>query len=858
MFLLNFIKKNIVPLVLLVVTGYFIFPYLGQDFRISFGEGPYALNPNYINFFYIWQDKINLGNYSSNQSLIALFTIIWKFFGLFSFIAQPSLIYVMFCGYFLAGLFFYYVIRSLFPIENQFVYVPPVLLYILNMYRVASGNSDENILLFISLPLYFLFYYKLLNEKRWCYVFLIVILSILTSTLGKNIAFVLLIYLLMLIYFIFFLMVGGYRKQLDKIIQMNLVLGVLLFLSSLFWLLPLYIPYTVNYAMAGNGKTLWSAVGSGSFFDHFRFMGFWAFKDVSYFPYSPVYYQPLLIFTTYSVSIFSMFYLLFIKKKNSVRLKLFIATLTIISYFLVAGSKGIFGFFYQYLYEHISLFKIFREPYSKFTPLFIFAVSFGLLFSIYYSFHFLKNKFLQLSFIIFLSAMIIFNAWPIFVYTYEKKPSRPRTVNTVVQIPKYWQELNQYLNRLKLNQWIFVFQNNGYGTNSIWEYGLNVVGNAAEFLTNSSIKTIVNVTLKPKEVQSVFDNIFKKNYEISNLKAYLGLLNSRYILQENDTDWRYSGFVLPPSQSNQIIKSKGFIKVAEFGQFTPEYLQKIPNLDPDPKTRNELYTELTNQPGLILYQMEDKYFVPLFYTPKKIFINSKEIKNLDAIVSQSDYLIPSAIFLTSQNPSLSKSSTTSFTERPVIEFKRINPTKYRLVIHQARKTFPLIFSTNFSPQWKIFLIKSNKDTVKQSNLINLDNYKIFQGNENDQASREEVKKFTDNNWLSKIDVNPKFISKNYHNTIENHNLSNGKFYETWLMKPSDNKTQLMANGFANAWIINPADFCSQSNCQKNPDGSYDFQIIIEFSLQKYLWLCFVITLFILIISFIFITISRRL
>lgn len=865
----NWAKDNIVFLVLLFISLFSIFPYL-DDFRISYGEGPYAVSPYLMNFFYIWQDKINLGYPFSNQTLIFLFRVIWRVLEPLSFIAHPSVIFFMVGGYLITGMVLYWVMNSLFPSKNKFIYLPPILLYAFNMYRVQAGLSDENILLFLSLPLFFFLYYKLLNELKWRYVFLLVILSLMTSTMGKNLGIFTQPYLLMIIYLIYHLISGG-LKDFKKLLILNVSMAALLLTVNLFWLWPQSELLKSYYIASNSGKDLWAPLSSGTFFDHFRFMGFWAFRDGydggPYFTYAHFFYEPIILFTTFSIALISYGYLFFLKEKPHHKLKIFFVFASIISYLLMSGSKGILGVFYKFLYDNISLFKMYREPYTKFTPLYIFACSFGLLFSLYYLYRYLKKPIFQIIATIVLSLFIILNAFPLFTVSFQFKPKTPRAKSIIAKIPTYWIEFNQYFKKFKINQWLTVFQNNGYGTNSNWEYGGNVVGNMAEYLTDSNVQVIRNFSMDPSDAGKVFNNIFRKDYEISNLKAYLGLINSRYILQENEVEWRYGGnFVLPPSKSNQIIKSKGFIEVAKFGKFTPELLANIPNIEPNGEIRKQLYTELTNQPALVLYKMEDKYFVPLFYTPKNIIISRTQIKDLAQVVSVDDYIIPSAVFLTRQNATTTAQSyLNQFTiknnllvNQPIIEYKKINPTKYRVIIHQAKTEFPLIFSSNYNAGWKMYI---NDSSIADKQDFNTTNYKIFEGNETDQASIKEVNGFIKNKWISEfIESKPQFISKMYQRTIQNDNLSEGKIFDSWFMTPYNDQNHLTVNGYANAWLINPNSICKQYKCIINPDGSYDIELLFEFYQQRIFLVLFSVSISILGISLItvlFLLIKRK-
>ncbi|MDO8610135.1 MAG: hypothetical protein Q7R95_06280, partial [bacterium] len=205
-------------------------------------------------------------------------------------------------------------------------------------------------------------------------------------------------------------------------------------------------------------------------------------------------------------------------------------------------------------------------------------------------------------------------------------------------------------------------------------------------------------------------------------------------------------------------------------------------------------------------------------------------------------------------------SSESTEKLPILEFKKINPTKYRVVVHGAREEFPIIFSESFHDQWKTYLteIASSADLRQLPRNDILEEYKILDGNTEDQASKDELIKYINNGWITslgdgiekeikhqkwednkeKLDYvekyNIDFVSKNFQDTIQNDNLPSGNIFETWFKKPiDDNKNHLMVNGYANSWNINVNKLCNQnSSCVKNPDGSYDFEIVVEFWPQR--------------------------
>ena len=123
------------------------------------------------------------------------------------------------------------------------------------------------------------------------------------------------------------------------------------------------------------------------------------------------------------------------------------------------------------------------------------------------------------------------------------------------------------------------------------------------------------------------------------------------------------------------------------------------------------------------------------------------------------------------------------------------------------------------------------------------------GNSEDQASKEELADYIGKGWVTDLGGNIGFISKNFQGTIQNDNLSTGNIFETFFKKPIDENNHLMANGYANSWIIDAEKLCNDNPefCIKNPpceigqdksciaqgkDGSYDMEFVVEFWPQR--------------------------
>lgn len=167
---------------------------------------------------------------------------------------------------------------------------------------------------------------------------------------------------------------------------------------------------------------------------------------------------------------------------------------------------------------------------------------------------------------------------------------------------------------------------------------------------------------------------------------------------------------------------------------------------------------------------------------------------------------------------------------PTIEYKKINPFKYIVFIHGSSEKFPLVFSETFNDGWKIYVTKFRNSKIKIRNL-NTYNYKILNGNRDDQANLSELRDYINNGWVSSLgDLKyVDFISKNFNGTIQNDNLPNGTFYDIFFANSIQNTKHMLINRYANSWQIDPQKICNNIDyCKKNNNGSYDMQFIVEF------------------------------
>lgn len=185
--------------------------------------------------------------------------------------------------------------------------------------------------------------------------------------------------------------------------------------------------------------------------------------------------------------------------------------------------------------------------------------------------------------------------------------------------------------------------------------------------------------------------------------------------------------------------------------------------------------ELSFGDKLFLYRIKPEFYLSKIYIPESVFISNRLIENISRPISSQLYDMNSSIFLKDQNQlnqaELEKIKGFHKSDLLSYNFHKINPTKYKVSIKNASGIFPLVFLNNYDRLWKIYMDK-----------------------------------------------------KDNRNNI----------FQTWFKKSiDDNQNHLMVNGYANSWVIDTNKICAQKeSCMKNSDGTYDFEIVVEFWPQR--------------------------
>lgn len=350
-----------------------------------------------------------------------------------------------------------------------------------------------------------------------------------------------------------------------------------------------------------------------------------------------------------------------------------------------------------------------------------------------------------------------------------------------------------------------------------------------------------------------FGEAWNESVDGSWIMNFAGILNTDYIVYHKDVDPR---FIEETQKKISSLESSGNIKKVSSNDFFD------------------------------LYRIKNNFMLSHIYVPSNLIKSDNDVSGLPGIFANMKE--NTAIFLTSQNVGKEEliKSLSQGINNPQIEYKKINPIKYRVIVHNAKSVFPLILSESYHDGWRAYLgdykaenLQTKDTLVSQVN----NNYKIFEDNSEDQASKDELISYINSGLISTLGNSKEkiinyskwvdgkevldhkenykigFVSNDIKGTIQNDNLENGSIAETWFQKSIDNnENHLQANGYANSWIINPDKVCSNNaKCIKNADGTYNMEIVVELWPQRLYYLGILISGSTLIIAISYLVIIRR-
>ena len=315
------------------------------------------------------------------------------------------------------------------------------------------------------------------------------------------------------------------------------------------------------------------------------------------------------------------------------------------------------------------------------------------------------------------------------------------------------------------------------------------------------------------------------------------------------------GIFMPSDRVSLISDYIAFLKRSDnliaATQFSPTNFYVLrKNMDPsvtEPVFINEIsyfpeamFDRIWDSKNIRIYARKNP--VPLIYSPSVRQLHYGNLDSLGEMALSEGAIHGMAIVLAAQNAN-KKDVMVRFTadsEMPrEVEYRKINPTKYRIRLHNARGDTPLIFGEGYSTGWKIYPI--DYDHTQENIAHNIKGFSVAPSNERYQADTDEAKALTTQRLIS--ETGGQFISKRFLGAIQNDNLADGSLMETWYSYPLPEGRHLKVNGYVNGWLIDVAQLCSDSHaCHRNADGSFEVELVMEFWPQQAFYLGLATTL----------------
>lgn len=802
--------------------------------------------------FFAWDDR-SYGSASVGISSLfpyGLFLTITEHIGLSLVTSQKMWFYYIFAG---SGLSMFLLVsvvtRSLERKANYCLALLASMLFMFNPFVGSMATAYTYLwVTYAFLPLKLGLYIKGLRETRgFSYFVLMALVWIFASgSQYTNPKYLILDLLPILLFSVWYILSKNGSERI-RAVKFSVVFFTLLTLFCSYWLLPTltFIRQTFGdsgraYAILGLSRDLGFSLNSATNLTNAtRLIGLWAlngnFNGVTYFDWIVLYKQPALIILGMAMVAFT--FVPFISRVKN-RLYYYFLILNLISILGMMGLTGVLGRINLFLISKVPLYiDIFSYPYPIFGI--YYTLSCSVLFSIGIYTLCCKLQLNEISKRIFAGVIMI-----AFVGVYGKpvwsgdlmSPRKPDTYQTIPSnlytVPEYYYNTSNALKGERLESRIFSLPHSRTGgVVYLWkEGGYTGIDIASQLVGNVVYGVNPAVLLVNRLLVSDNTESFVK---------LLPILNTKYLLVHKDV--------------HPVLYDK-----------TVSYNNAVESNLKDTLKKGAYKTDFDK---LELYRLNSSFFLPRLYTPQEIILIDDKSDSTSENLS-SNFKARTGAFFKNQNLDnsalVNRLLNTHLETNSILtlEYKKINPIKYRVFIHSATGDFPLVFSESFHTGWKAYINKISPNQAKTGkvNVGLLNQYKILDGNQDDQVNKENLMGFIDNKWITTLGngeekqikhlkweagkegldyiekYNVDFISKNFQGTIQNDNLSSGHFWETWFPNrtvqiPEEN--HLMVNGYANSWVVDTDKLCgTNSFCTKNPDGTYDMELIVEFWPQR--------------------------
>ena len=548
--------KKIFPVVLIVFLSLIPLTWFRDGCLINGGDlsFPFSLSKEYFSQAkYTWNDKIGLG-ISNTQGLAQIplqsFLFILNSLG-FSLQEIEKIFFVLIL--LIAGISMYYMSETIFSNSNNLRNFLCAIFYMFNPYTmiVVWRMLTFSIIFYAFLPLLVLLFCKLMKKFSLFNFFCFNFLSIIASSSGNPVLFLLLWFIL----FSYMVLLEQSVKTLTKKFAL-LLLSCIIFNS--FWILPVAVDIPGGYAKAVNSyidgtpfDTFGTATSAADLIEVFKLRGYWPFYTRfladSYYGYNDIYFTPLFILFSFLIPIIAFSSLIWKEdSRNNKLLVLFLSISSVILIFFLKGIKPPLGKAFFEIVFAIPFTGILRNPIDKIGLWLLFSYSLIFGYGLAQLYNFIENK-TRKKIVIGLILVIIFVFYLFPFWTGEviydgdgKMPSYH------TKVPDYYNKAAEWLRNEKEQYRIFPYPYIEQYFGIAYKWGAGYLGsNPAGSLFPGPV--VCNTEHKLPQIMAT-----KLDLKDRDVFIRLGKMSVKYILLCRDFSFEYHSYCLPYPKTHYL------------------------------------------------------------------------------------------------------------------------------------------------------------------------------------------------------------------------------------------------------------------------------------------------------------------
>jgi hypothetical protein len=480
------------------------------------------------------------------------------------------LIQALFFGsaFFISGVFIYFLIKELFPDLSLKYVVPGVFFYWFNPLSLANvwNRFLYNYMVFWAfLPMAFFLFVRGLNKKDYLYSFLISLGTVLFSFALTSFVFSI------LLWFLFICTLGFYlfaeRGNFGFYLKYFILTFISFTLLNFWWIGQLFsfvfsngysTVATAFFTSTGNLGTLTSlSQRLGQLTNVLRFL------HITFFTEGPIWAKvftfPLVAFFEFLITGIILWT---IYRYRQMRNVLFLGLLFLIIAFLTKGDERPFGEVYRQAFSRFTPLQVFRNPFEKFgfllplisAPLFSFSLSK------------IRLRYLYPTVVFVVGIVWGFPFWTGLVFTWTEgvEPKFSKLISYEVEVPNYYKEANEWLNK-QGNDFRFIsLPLGGEGMTYTWKKPYSGVELSSTLFDAPNVSFNTTIPLFDQVAGNLEKTVLTKN----GLPGIASLLNVRYVVLRDDIDWKTRALRDPETIATSLDSNPDLKKNETFGDLT--------------------------------------------------------------------------------------------------------------------------------------------------------------------------------------------------------------------------------------------------------------------------------------------------